>query len=205
MGLRNLCAPRHAPNRFRDNGCPRYSLRALWRYAPWIDKIHLVTAGYTLQCCLVPVERSCPIDLNLLTLRVPRSFRALDPGTANAIQSARRPRESEIEHEDAHRRSGRAAQESQGRGRGPTGSGTCRWMGHVDDDYRQRYGVRRPGPTVAAAAELDVAAAPDGGLHVIQTIPIPRHGDIGTIRTEARLASLEGPSVHPPKEVPCLR
>src|SRR5215207_2446825 len=37
--------PAPSLHRFRDNGCLRYSLRALWRYAPWIDKIHLVTAG----------------------------------------------------------------------------------------------------------------------------------------------------------------
>jgi Stealth protein CR2, conserved region 2/Stealth protein CR3, conserved region 3/Stealth protein CR4, conserved region 4 len=34
-----------SPNRFRDLGLLRYSLRSLWRYAPWIDKVYLVTAG----------------------------------------------------------------------------------------------------------------------------------------------------------------
>lgn len=34
-----------APNRFRDNDCLRYSLRSLHRYAPWADRIHIVTAG----------------------------------------------------------------------------------------------------------------------------------------------------------------
>jgi hypothetical protein len=32
-------------NRFRDLGCLRYSLRSLWRYAPWISRVYLVTAG----------------------------------------------------------------------------------------------------------------------------------------------------------------
>lgn len=32
-------------NRFRDNDCLRHSLRSLARYAPWVDRIHLVTAG----------------------------------------------------------------------------------------------------------------------------------------------------------------
>lgn len=31
--------------RFRDNGELRYSLRALARYAPWIERVHLVTNG----------------------------------------------------------------------------------------------------------------------------------------------------------------
>jgi Stealth protein CR2, conserved region 2/Stealth protein CR3, conserved region 3 len=56
-------APRAiAPNRFRDNGCLRYSLRALWRYAPWIDKIHLVTAG----------ERPAWLDPDHLSVRLVR-------------------------------------------------------------------------------------------------------------------------------------
>ncbi len=33
------------PNRFRDNGELRYSLRSLERNAPWIRKVHLVTNG----------------------------------------------------------------------------------------------------------------------------------------------------------------
>jgi hypothetical protein len=33
------------PNRFADHECLRYSLRSVRQYAPWINKIYLVTAG----------------------------------------------------------------------------------------------------------------------------------------------------------------
>ena len=34
-----------SPNRFRDNDCLRYSLRSVHRHAPWVERIHIVTAG----------------------------------------------------------------------------------------------------------------------------------------------------------------
>lgn len=34
-----------SPNRFRDNDCLRYSLRSVRQHAPWVERIHIVTAG----------------------------------------------------------------------------------------------------------------------------------------------------------------
>ena len=41
----NIYADRVAKNRFRDNEELRYSLRSIWKYAPWVNKIHILTNG----------------------------------------------------------------------------------------------------------------------------------------------------------------
>jgi hypothetical protein len=43
-------------NRFRDNGELRYSLRSLWRHAPWVRRVHILTNGKTPRW----LERSQP-------------------------------------------------------------------------------------------------------------------------------------------------